>query len=137
MKSIILAYCLFLLILNSCKTESSVMHFQSIDEYTGGFQEYNLDLDSNGVLSIKLVCFRLDSISEKGNEWVSITKNYTGKWYMKNNNIRLLINDSKDSNNLIGNISNYSFLKMKPIVHFSKHNDTAYIYGLPCIFVKK
>ena len=36
------------------KTILKSTYYISLDEYTGGFQKYNLDLDSNGLVKIKV-----------------------------------------------------------------------------------
>lgn len=128
---------ILILLLSSCKTALTSMHFGSLDEYTGGFKDYSLDLDSNGKLLLTVIVFLPDTINEKGTEWVSNSKIFTGKWWIKNKHIRLTINEPKDTNDLIFNNPDYDFLKKKPTIQFSNTQDTAYIYGIPCILIKK
>lgn len=120
----------------SCKEDLSERHYKSTDEVTGGFNNFSLDLNSNGKLELTIEVSIQVKQSEAGEEWETNSKTVTGKWDIKNERIDYAFDEPKSSIDSIFVNTNFGNID-KPLITFSQKLDTAYIYGIPCIKVDK
>ena len=132
MGKIILA--ILILIVFSCVNESSSKHYKSLDEFTGGYNDFLLDLESNGDLRLFIKSYKTVSDSAIGNSAESRSKVLTGKWGLNNGFVDYSLNESRsaiDSFYLDTDFANT--FNDKHRLTFSLKLDTAYIFGIPCI----
>lgn len=129
---------IFLLIITfSCRQELSSKHYKSQDEITGGFNDFYLDLESNGTLRLLMNSSELVSQDSSGVIWEKITKLVSGKWYLDNGAIKYSFNESKATiDSFFVHTDWYSTFHDKPILSFSKMLDTAFVFSLPCILTE-
>ncbi len=117
----------------SCRQILPERHYKSLDEATGGFNEFYLELNSNQELILQIESSKTVSITDTGNIIESRAKTVTGKWTMSNSHINCTFNESKFAIDsfFIDTDFNDTFVK-KQLIKFSPKLDTAYIYGIPC-----
>lgn len=129
MKSLILS--LILISLFSCKQKSPSRHYESPNEFTGGFCNFSLDLNSNGRLFLRIEAVETP---DSGLTFFNQVKNVTGKWIIKNSSIDCIFNDTRSSIDSFFIKTDYKdqFIESK-ILAFSQKFDTAFIFGIPCI----
>jgi hypothetical protein len=123
-----------IMIAYSCVNESSSKHYKNLDEFTGGYNDFLLDLESNGDLRLFIKSYKTVSDSAIGNYAESRSKVLTGKWGLNNGIVDYRLNESRSA------IDSFYFdtdfantFKDKQILSFSRELDTAYILGIPCI----
>ena len=75
---------ILLLITFSCKQELSSKHYKSQDEITGGFNDFQLDLESNGDLRLQITTSKEVSQDTTGVIWETMTNSAYGKWRLSN-----------------------------------------------------
>jgi hypothetical protein len=128
---------LLLLLLTSCHETIKPRHYKSLDEFTGGFNTFELYLKENGELELIINTSKSVESDQPGDTWSVSSKNVNGKWIYQNGRIACDFFTNKSSIDSVFDNSDFSELKQKDLLSFSKNMDTAYIYGVPCIFEKK
>ena len=122
----------------SCGQNSSVRNYQSLDVFTGGYNDFQLDLKSNGSLNLLIKATQTNSNTESGNIEVDTSMNVTGKWKITNSRIVCTFDyprSSIDSFFIKADFTNTFFDRQ--IVTFSPNLDTAFIFGIPSILINK
>jgi hypothetical protein len=128
---IIIGFTLFV----SCKTDLPESHYKSTDEATGGFNDFSLDLFSDGTFSLMIETSVLIEEKGTGSVWETKPKKVKGTWKMKDEKINYSFEEPKSSiDSVFFNTDFYDFIK-KPILSFSQKLDTAYVYGIPCAII--
>jgi hypothetical protein len=128
---------ILILITFSCSKEYSGGQYRSQDKFTGGFNDFWLDLESNGNLRLFIKSIKTISEGSTGNIVKSTSKTVTGKWRVKNGFINYSLNEHKsaiDSFFIETDFANT--FNDKQILTFSRKLDTAYIFGIPCILTE-
>jgi hypothetical protein len=131
MKNLVILF--FLISLFTCKQKSSGIHYESLDDFTGGFCNFSLDLNSNGRLFLRI---EAAETPDSGLTFFYPVKNVTGKWKTKNSSIDCTFDDTRSSIDSFFIKTDYKdqFFDSK-IVTFSQKLDTAFIFGIPCVLV--
>lgn len=126
---------IFLLV--SCKSDLKERHYKSSDEVTGGFNDFSLDLFSNGTLRLTIETSVVIEEKETGTIWETKPKIVTGRWYLIDKRFNYMFDESESSiDSIFINTDFIDFIK-KPILNFSQALDTVYIYGIPCLLTNK
>lgn len=116
-----------------CTQDLPERHYKSIDEATGGFNKFLLDLFSNGKLELTVETSIVIEQNEAGTIWEKKQKKITGKWSLLNETIRYSLDRPKSSIDSVFLNTDFDYLLNNPIIRFSSKLDTAYIYGIPCV----
>jgi len=116
----------------SCKSILSERHYNSTDEVTGGFNNFTLDLHTDGTLILKIETSVATDVNETGSNWEKKQKKIEGNWNIKDEKIEYSLKGSKSSIDSIFFDTDFYALIKNPILSFSAQLDTAYIYGIPC-----
>jgi hypothetical protein len=127
---------LLLFLLTSCHETIKPRHYKSLDEFTGGFNTFELFLKENGELELIVNTSKSAESDQSGEIWSVSTKTFQGKWIYKSGRIAYDIFTNKSSIDSVFENSDFSELKQSELLSFSKNMDTAYIYGVPCIIEK-
>ena len=134
MKKFILTLNIFILV--ACNHRLPNLEYVSSDIYTGGFNDFILQMESSGLLKLTVSTSLVDSNNEKGNSWNKRTRIERGRWNLINGRIDFAFKNAKSGIDSIFIGTDWSEYMNKPILIFSKDLDTAYIYGIPCILKK-
>ena len=135
MKSII-GLSLICITLLSCNNKLESRQYKSLDEYTGGFNNFELNLKETGKFELYIETSRSIPTENNGDTWASITKTAYGDWRMVRSKIAYDFYDLKSSIDSVFDDSDFIQFKQKKLLYFSTDLDTAYIYEIPCLRVK-
>ncbi len=124
---------IIIFLLMSCQLDLTERHYKSTDETTGGFNNFSLDLFSDGKLRLTINTSIFIEEKETGAIWQTKSKTVTGSWDMKDERISYTIDELKASIDSIFIDSDFSNMIKYPLLTFSSALDTAYIYGIPCL----
>lgn len=126
---------LFLLsaVLFSCHTELKTRSYKSLDFFTGGFNQFELHLKSDGKFEMTLQTSRSIISDSDGDTWTQISKTERGFWSIRKNIISCTFINNKTSIDSLFENSDFRDFQEKHLLRFSSDLDTAYIYGIPCL----
>ncbi|KJF43456.1 hypothetical protein [Draconibacterium sediminis] len=136
MSKIILFIISFTLLL-SCSGKLTPRHYKSPEKFTGGFNDFKLNLEQNGQLELLIETSIEESQNEAGATWSTRQKRVTGNWTLKNQTIKCNFNEPKDSIDMIFKGSPIETFVESELIRFNDKLDTVYIYGIPCIEADK
>lgn len=122
----------FFLFVN-CNQALTEKHYKSDENVTGGFNNFFLDLESNGNLILTIETFTSGKGNLAGASFEPKTKKVTGEWNEKKGIINYTLNETRFSIDSIFMNTDYSELIRRPVLSFSAKSDTAFVYGIPCI----
>ena len=135
MKSLI-SLSLLCIILLSCNNRLDSRQYKSLDEYTGGFNNFKLNLDKTGAFELYIETSRSLPSETDGDTWTASTKTVSGEWQIDRGKIICRFHDSKSSIDSVFDDSDFVDFKQKDLLYFSRDLDTAYIYEIPCPRIK-
>ena len=122
----------------SCNNKFPERYYKSLDIATGGFNNFSLNLKSNGQFELYICSAKTITVTDSGNTVEMPTKTITGKWTIKNKIIDFKFDKPKSSiDNFFIDTDSKEIFKNKQLLIFSQRLDTAYIYGIPCILTDK
>lgn len=133
MKKLISVLLFITIVIVSCKHYLPNFTYVSSDNVTGGFNEFILKLDSLGFVELSINSSELAGETDAGSIWNGRQFTANGWWYLDKNKIRIQFQKSKNSIDSIFKGTEWEHLIDKPLIEFSENNDTAYIYGFPCL----
>ena len=134
---LIVKFILLLFLLASCRDTIKPRHYKSLDKFTGGFNTFELFLKENGELELIISTSKCIESDQPRDPWSVSSKNVKGKWIFQNGKIICDFSPKKTSIDSVFDNSDFSELKQKDLLSFSKDMDTAYIYSVPCLIEKK
>ena len=124
-------------LLFSCSGQLTPRHYKSPEKFTGGFNNFELNLEENGQLELLLETSIAESQNEAGTTWSIRQKRVTGNWTQKDQTIKCNFKESKDSIDMIFKGSPFETFAESELIRFNTKLDTVYIYGIPCIETDK
>ena len=130
-------FIIIILLLLACQLDLPERHYKSTDETTGGFNDFALDLLSDGTLRLTITTSIFIEEKETGTIWQTKSKTVTGNWDMKDERINYTIDEPKVSIDSIFRDSDFADFIQYPLLTFSPTLDTAYIYGISCLLTNK
>jgi uncharacterized protein YegP (UPF0339 family) len=107
--------------------------YKSLDLFTGGFNQFELYLKSDGKFEMILQTSRSIVSDSNGDTWTEISKNEKGTWSIRKNKISCTFINNKSSIDSLFENSDFRDFQEKDLLKFSLDLDTAYIYGIPCL----
>ncbi len=129
----VILFIISLVLLSSCTGELTPRNYKSPEKFTGGFNDFELNLGKNGQLELLIETSIEESQNEAGTTWSTRQKRVTGNWTQKDQTIKCNFNESKDSIDIIFKSSPFETFTERELIRFNAKLDTVYIYGLPCI----
>ncbi|WP_319502076.1 hypothetical protein [uncultured Draconibacterium sp.] len=129
----VILFIISLVLLLSCTGELTTRNYKSPEKFTGGFNDFELNLGKNGQLELLIETSIEESQNEAGTTWSTRQKRVTGNWTQKDQTIKCNFNESKDSIDIIFKSSPFETFTERELIRFNAKLDTVYIYGLPCI----
>lgn len=119
----------------ACEPALKPRRYQSSDSQTGGFNTFALELAPNGraVLALATTLTLDDSVDHLLEEK---RKTVTGRWGQLNGRIRLTLDEPKAAIDSLFLLSDSPDLARRESVRFSSRDDTAFIYGFPCLLTR-
>jgi hypothetical protein len=123
---------ILVLFLFSCGHRLTEQHYKSTDNLTGGFNDFSLDLYSDGKLVLTVTTSVNTQESYSGVIRETFTKKVNGKWSIKNNRINYVLYTPKSSVDSIFLNSDFNELMSRQLIEFNQNRDTVWIYGIPC-----
>ncbi len=129
----VILFIISLVLLLSCTGELTPRNYKSPEKFTGGFNDFELNLGKNGQLELLIETSIEESQNEAGTTWSTRQKRVTGNWTQKDQTIKCNFNESKDSIDIIFKSSPFETFTERELIRFNAKLDTVYIYGLPCI----
>jgi len=121
----------------SCQEKHDPRKYESLDEFTGGYNMFELTLKKNGEFEMLIQTSRSIESEENGDTWAVIESVEKGTWHYRNKKIKLNFINTKSSIDKVFENSDFENFKENELINFSENLDTAYIYGIPCILEKK
>ena len=121
------------ILISACSKDLKPRHYTSPDEFTGGFNNFDLKLVKNGNLELSIETSIATVENNSGTIWETKSKKVTGVWDLITGVIKCNFKESKSSIDSIFDKTDFEHFKQKKIIYFSKGLDTAYIYGIPCL----
>lgn len=128
---------ILILFLFSCGQSLPTRHYKSLDNVTGGFNDFSLDLFSDGKLALIIKTSKAVHETDSGTTWEIITKTVNGTWNINNKKINYSLDKPESSVDSVFINTGFNEFMSRPILIFSQKQDTAFIYGLPCILTNK
>ena len=117
----------------SCSGDLATRHFKSPEKFTGGFNNFELNLDKNGHLELFIETSIEKSQNNAGTVWELRQKKVNGSWTLKNNTIKCEFDEAKTSIDSVFMNSAFTLLTKEELIRFNKKRDTVFIYGIPCV----